>query len=58
MESNLLRILLVTEKGVILNDEYTNKVITIKSLSFIEGFELEKKFDSLEKNQKYLIEQK
>jgi hypothetical protein len=41
---NFSRVVRVTEKGVLLNDETSNKLITISNLSQIMQFELDKPF--------------
>lgn len=41
---NFLRVIQVTESGVLLNDETSNKVYTISDLSHIMQFELDKSF--------------
>ena len=43
---NFLRIIRVTDRGVILNDEITNKVITLPDLTHIIQFEIDKGFQS------------
>ena len=43
---NFLRIVHVTEQGVVLNDETSNKVITLPHLSHIIQFEIDKAFQS------------
>ncbi|MDQ2658344.1 MAG: hypothetical protein M3Y60_13060 [Bacteroidota bacterium] len=42
--TNFLRVIQVTESGVLLNDEVSNKVHTITDLSHIMQFELDKSF--------------
>ncbi len=50
-----MRVLLVTEKGVILNDELTNKITSIQFLGDISQFQLDKPYDSYEFNFQYLL---
>ena len=52
---DFMRILLVTEKGVILNDEKTNKTISIKFLSDIVQFELEKTYEQYQAGSQYSV---
>ena len=43
---NFSRIIQVTDRGVVLNDEVSNKVITLPDLSYIIQFEIDKAFQS------------
>ena len=43
---NFLRVVHVTDEGVLLNDETSNKLITIPNLSQVIQFELDKAFQS------------
>lgn len=53
--SHFLTILLVTEKGVILNDEQKNKITSVEFLSDISQFELDKTYESYESKSHYII---
>lgn len=44
--TNFLRVIKLTEKGVLLNDEISNKFISITDLSHLIQFELDKPFQS------------
>jgi tRNA G26 N,N-dimethylase Trm1 len=50
-----LRILLVTDKGVILNDERNNKITSIKFLSDISRFELDKAHETFSSSCQYKV---
>ena len=45
---NFTRIILVTEKGAMLNDEVTDKLITIADLSNIMQFEIDNQFQNFQ----------
>lgn len=45
---NFLRVVQVTELGVVLNDEATNRLVNIPDLSHIMQFELDKAFQSFQ----------
>jgi len=53
--ADFMRILLVTEKGVILNEEKSNKTISIKFLNDIIQFELEKTYENYQAKSRYTI---
>lgn len=44
--NHFLRVLKISDRGVVLNDESSNKLITIPDLSHIMQFELDKSFQS------------
>ena len=43
---NFMRVILVTAKGVLLNDEVTNEAISIANLTNIMQFEIDNRFQS------------
>ena len=53
---NTLRVIHVTEKGAILNDETTNKVINLSDLSFIMQFEIDAPFQGFEPHFHYNVQ--
>ena len=52
---HFLRVLVVTEKGAIFNDERTNKITSIKFLTDIAQFELDKTYESYEARSPYTL---
>ena len=52
---NYLRVLLVTEKGAIFNDEKTNKITSIKSIEEIVEFELDRPYYNFERKSRYKV---
>jgi len=45
---NFLRVILVTDKGVLLNDETSSKLLKIQNLNHVIQFELDKPFQTFE----------
>ena len=52
---NYLRIINVTEKGVLLNDEISNKFISVPDLHHVIQFELDKPFQSFQPHFHYEV---
>jgi hypothetical protein len=51
-----LRIVKVTEKGVALNDEHTNKLMFIRDLKHVMQFELDKAFQQYQPHFHYVVD--
>ena len=45
---NFSRVIRVTDKGVLLNDEVSNKLITVHDLSMIMQFEIDNRFQNFQ----------
>lgn len=43
-ETNAMRVIKITDKGVVLNDEHNNKLVTIHDLSQVIQFEIDAPF--------------
>ena len=52
---NYMRVLRVTEKGVLLNDETSNKMITVPDLSQVMQFEVDSRLYQYEPNNHYEV---
>lgn len=55
-QSNHCRIIQVTDKGVVLNDEKTNTLIFVKDLKKIIQFELEQPFRDFQPHFHYILD--
>jgi hypothetical protein len=53
--TNAMRVISVTEKGVLLNDEPTNKLLTISDLSLIMQFEIDAPFQGFQPHFHYHV---
>jgi hypothetical protein len=54
-KDNFMRVLKVTDGGVILHDGRNSQTITVTALSHIIQFEIEKSFQSFDANFHYLV---
>lgn len=53
--SQFLSVMMVTEKGIVLNDDFNNKIKSIKFLHQVIQFIIDKPFDSYVSNLAYVV---